>query len=192
MTLDSLWEELIFEVNSLIKKDLASNEKVLLGSGNRKAPILFIGDDPNLYADDKLIVNPGSSGEFLVKLCDTAEIYPDYYYITTLTKSKLKFKEYFEKDQEKLKEFLDMQIALINPKLIVSLGEKPASLLLEREINFLDEKGKFIKLAGEMELFITFDPSFAKQSRESFGKRAEVAIEFWNDLKQVAEKLQNL
>lgn len=185
MTPDSLWEELIFEMGTIVNSGNNQSKKFIIGSGNRKAPILFIGDDSNLFINENLSVQPGSSGEFLVKLCDTSEIYPDLYYITTLTKTELKFREYFEKDQVALKDLLDMQIALINPKIIVALGDRVAEILLNREVNFQNERGEVLDFAGNMKLLITFEPSFAKQSRENLGKKSQVAIDFWNDLKQI-------
>ena len=92
MTIDSLWEELIFEVGTIVNSNNNQSKKFIIGSGNRKAPILFIGDDPNLYTNEKLSVSPGSSGEFLMKLCDTSEIFPDLYYVTTLTKTEQKYR----------------------------------------------------------------------------------------------------
>ena len=99
-----------------------ADRKLLIGSGNKGASVLFIGDDPDLYQNEDLKVASGSSGEFLIKLCDIEGILPDEYYITTLAKKDCKFREYMEDDQNELLEMLDMQIALINPKIVVALG----------------------------------------------------------------------
>ncbi len=73
-------------------------------------------------------VASGSSGEFLIKLCDIEGILPDEYYITTLAKKDCKFRDYMEDDQNELMEMLDMQIALINPKIVVALGPEKLEL----------------------------------------------------------------
>lgn len=84
-----LWEELKFEVgtigNELIPKD---KREVLIGMGDRKAPILFIGNDTDLYLAEDYKVSPNSSGEFFLKLLDMIEILPEMYYVTTLSKEK--------------------------------------------------------------------------------------------------------
>jgi DNA polymerase len=183
MEIKELWEELIFELGSMESNN--KNKNILIGSGNKKADILFIGDDSDLYIDEELRVKADSSGEFLFKLCDIVEMLPEDYYITTLTKTSLKYKEYFENDQKILKELLEMQIALINPKIVVALGAITASLLLGREVEFLKEKGKVLKWIGNTKVLITYDPNFAKKSRESSGKNSPVAVEFWNDLKVI-------
>ena len=183
MEIKELWEDLIFELGSIEANH--NNKNILIGSGNRKASILFIGDDPDLYIDEELRVKSNSSGEFLFKLCDIVEISPEEYYVTTLTKTSFKIKEYFENDQKLLKELLEMQIALINPKIIVALGENTASIILGREIEFLKEKGKILDWIGNIKVLATYDPNFAKKSRESSGKNSAIAVEFWNDLKTV-------
>lgn len=190
MEINSLWEELLFELGVLLKTEKINGEEIIPGSGNRKGKILFIGDDPNLYINEKLGVISGTSGEFLIKLCDTLGLEPEDYYITTLTKCHLKYKDFFEEKQEKLRELLHMQIALINPEIVVFFGEKSAEITLEREINFKRERGVIKELAGDMEYIITYDPIYAKKSRESDGKSAVIAKDFWNDLKLVERKLK--
>lgn len=191
MDIETLWEELIFEVGSLGPLVKSGDKKVFIGSGNREGDLLFVGDDSELYLDEELRVNPGSSGEFLIKLCDVVGMIPEDYYITTLTKSSLKYREYFENDQEHLQELLNMQIALINPKIVVALGQGVASTLLGREVDFLKEKGKILKWMGDVKLLITYDPNFAKKSRDVAGKKSPVAVEFWNDLKTLKNYIEN-
>ena len=90
MEKDELWEELRFEIETMNRLNSSKEgEEILLGSGNRTGKILFIGDDAELYETNDLKVAAGSSGEFLIKLCDLAEITPEDYYITTLTKNKI-------------------------------------------------------------------------------------------------------
>jgi DNA polymerase len=177
MDRDSLWEELKFEAG-------ASGAHVeILGSGNRNGKILFIGDDVSLYENEDLKVSIGSAGEFLIKLCDITEISPEDYYITTLSKSDMKFRDLSPKTQELLKECLDMQIALIAPKVIVLLGQEVAETILEREVKMGEERGKIFSWKGNIKVLISYDAGFAMRSRADGGKKSKAALEFWNDLK---------
>lgn len=143
--IDNFWEEIKFEVGILGKTygDTAER-KVLVGSGNREGKILFIGDDPDLYQNEDLKVTPSSSGEFLIKLCDIEGIEPENYYITTLAKRDCKFSEFMDEEKEQLKELLNMQIALIKPKIIVALGAEVAENLLGRDVKLGEERGKIL------------------------------------------------
>lgn len=182
--IDELWETIKFEVGGLgTVHGSGTDGKLLIGSGNREASILFIGDDPDLYQNEDLKVASGSSGEFLIKLCDIEGIYPEEYYITTLAKKECKFREYMEEEQEQLRELLDMQIALIKPSIVVALGPEVARILLKREVKIGEERGKITEWIGGIKLLITYDVNFVKKSRNDSGKKSKVAIDFWGDLK---------
>ncbi|MCJ8342067.1 MAG: uracil-DNA glycosylase [Cetobacterium sp.] len=189
MDKEILWDELKFEIGSIEGLN-GKNKSILLGSGNKEGKILFIGEDTDLYISEDLKVANGSAGEFLLKLCDIVDIEPDDYYITTLTKSSYKYRELVEREQNQLRELLDMQIALINPKLIVAMGEDVGKVLLNREVNFLKERGKVQKWQGDIKLVLTYDADFAKKSRDDGGRKSKVALEFWNDLKTAKEEIK--
>lgn len=190
MDKEDLWEEIKFEIETMNKSKKFKNEETVIGSGNKEASILFIGDDFNLYETENLKVKIGSSGEFLIKLCDIAEILPEDYYITTLTKNEENYRKLFDEDKKKLKEILHMQISLINPKVIVAFGQDSAEVLLEREVDLKKENGSIITWRGGIKLIISYDVSFAKKSRESSDKKSEVANEFWKNIKE-AKKICN-
>ncbi len=188
--IDNFWEELKFEVGALGKTyGDAVERKVLIGSGNREANLLFIGDDPELYQNEDLKVAPGSSGEFLIKLCDIEGITPEDYYITTLGKKDCKFLDFMSEEREQLKELLFMQIALIKPKIIVALGTEVAETLLEKDVRLGEERGKIYNWVGGIKVFITYDVNFVKRSRNESGKKSKAALEFWNDLKSLKQEL---
>ncbi len=190
MEKDELWEELRFEIGSMSRLNSSKeDDEILLGSGNQDGKILFIGDDSELYETSDLKVAIGSSGEFLIKLCDILEITPEDYYITTLTKSKVKYREIFDEEKIKLKDLLDMQISLIQPKVIVALGQDVAELLLEKSVNLGKERGEVKTWRGGIKLIVTYDVNFTKKSRDSSGKKSKVALDFWNDLKSVKSLL---
>lgn len=187
-----LWEELKFEVgtigNELIPKD---KRTVLIGMGNRTAPILFIGNDYNLYIDEDYKVLPNSTGEFLVKLLDIAEITPADFYITTLSKREVKLKYFDEKNSLKLIDLIFMQIALIKPKIIVFLGKDVAQNVLNREVNFDEERGQFQKWRGDIETLLTYEVDSVVKSRNTEGKKSIIAINFWSDIKELKRKLDS-
>ncbi|MDO4690105.1 MAG: uracil-DNA glycosylase family protein [Fusobacterium sp.] len=188
-----LWEEIKFEVgtigNDLIPKD---KREVLIGMGDRNAPILFIGNDTGLYLAENYKVGANSTGEFLLKLLDIVEIRPDMYYITTLSKREVKFKFFIaEEDRKKLLDLLFMQIALIAPRIIVFLGSDTAQIVLGKEVDFDRERGEFFNWKGEIETFITYDIESVIKARNDEGKKSIVATNFWNDIKSIKLRLEN-
>nr|WP_307775701.1 uracil-DNA glycosylase family protein [uncultured Cetobacterium sp.] len=184
-----LLEELKFEVG-VINALKESKEKIVLGTGNVQGEVLFIGDDHSLYEDEDFKVKSGSSGEFLIKLCDIVGLLPEEYYITTLSKCDKKYRELDENDKKSLKEYLEMQISLINPKIIVALGQDVWEVLQGKEGRFLDERGQILEWKGGIKMLLTYDANFAKKSRDDGGKRSKVAVDFWGDLKTIKNFIQ--
>lgn len=185
-----LWEELKFEVgtigNDLLPKD---KREVLIGMGNRKAPILFVGNDPNLYIAEDYKVGVNSSGEFLLKLLDIVEILPNMYYMTTLSKREVKFKHFLEEEKIKLLDLLYMQIALIEPKFIVLLGKDVAQSILGKNIDFDNDRGTFINWKGNIKVLLTYDIESVIKARADEGKKSAVATNFWSDIKALKTKI---
>lgn len=188
-----LWEEMKFEIGTIGTEIIPKDKReILIGMGNRTAPILFIGNDPDLYLAEDYKVAVNSSGEFLLKLLDIVEITPDMYYITTLTKREVKFKHFInEEDRKKLLDLLFMQIGLIQPKIIVFLGNDTAQAVLGKEVNFDKERGEFFSWKGEIETFITYDIETVIKARNDEGKKAITATNFWNDIKAIKARLEN-
>ncbi|MDR1831748.1 MAG: uracil-DNA glycosylase [Fusobacteriaceae bacterium] len=190
---EELWEDLLFELKNLKNPfpDLRDGD-VIAGSGNRNGKIVFVGDDPGLYDDGDLKATPGSSGEFLYKLCDYEGIDASSYYVTTLTKRRCKYRDFLEKDQETLKELLDMQLSLLNPRIIVALGTDAANALFSKEMDFAKIRGTVMELFGDTKILVTYDAAFAHKNRMDFGKEAPLAKAFWNDLKTLKKELDKL
>lgn len=192
MNKDELWEEMKFEIGNLESLKHLTEQEVILGSGNKSGKLLFVGDDSKLYENEDLRFEIGSSGEFLIKLCDLAEISPKHYFITTLTKQELKFRELFEEEQLKLLELLDMQISLITPKIIVFFGQSVAEAVLKKEVDMNKERGKFFKWKGGIEFLITYDVEYIKKVRENTGRKSKAALDFWKDLQTIKNKLEEI
>ncbi|MGF6906693.1 uracil-DNA glycosylase family protein [Fusobacterium sp. PH5-44] len=191
--MNDFWEDLIFELDN-IKNPIITNgdDELLIGASNRNGRILFIGDDPELYENEDLKVTSGSSGEFLIKLCDIEEIKPDEYYITTLTKRNCKYRDFLSNEQAKLKELLDMQIALINPQIVVALGSEVANILCGKDIDFNKTRSNFSSWLGDTKMFVTYDVNFVKKSRNDSGKKSKVAMEFLKDIRLLKLELDRL
>ncbi len=105
--------------------DLSKSRKnVLFGKGNKNSSLMFICDEPTSSEDELKDFYVGKTGETLVKIIENVLLLnKEDVYITHLVKCKssdgLKHAYY-----SSCSTYLNKQIELINPKIIVTFGEK--------------------------------------------------------------------
>ena len=93
------------------------------GDGPIDADIMFIGEAPGFHEDQQGIPFVGAAGKFLNELLEGAGIERDKVYITNVIKCRPPGNR--DPQQEEVQAcapYLDRQIELINPKVIVTLG----------------------------------------------------------------------
>ena len=150
------------------------------GEGPINAKILFIGQAPG-NEEDK-IGRPfiGRAGKLLTELLDSANINRQEVFITSILKCFPPKNRKPKKDEiEACSPYLKKQIEIINPKLIVLLGEVAKNTLIGLNRNLKDLRGKNLKdLHGKIvkkygrTFFVTYHPAagirFQKFKRKLF------------------------
>lgn len=183
---NDLWEDLKYGASNIGNTILKPHQlEVLIGGGNPDADILILGDDPELYLNENLKTQKGSSGEFLYLLLEFCGIQKEDIYVSTLTKRNARLKDYMPEDYEKLKELLICQIGLLAPKVIVCLGYETAQMLLEKEIVLEEARQEVFSWKAGIQVLVTYDVNTVKKARAELGKKAKLALEFRNDLKKL-------
>lgn len=93
------------------------------GEGNPKADIMLIGEGPGFHEDKQGRPFVGASGKFLNELLNEAGYKRQDVFITNVIKCRPPNNRDPEPEElEACKPYLDRQIELINPKVIVTLG----------------------------------------------------------------------
>ena len=64
--------------------------------------------------------------------------------------------------------------------------------IIEIAKNIYDtERGKFKKWRGDIETYLTYDVETVIKARNDSGKKSAVATNFWNDIKNIKERLNH-
>ena len=103
---------------------LAKNRtKVVPGSGMEKADIMFIGEAPGWHEDQQGLPFVGPAGLFLNELISSIGLSRDQVYITNVIKCRPPGnRDPLPVEIQACRNWLDRQIELIRPKMIVTLG----------------------------------------------------------------------
>jgi len=108
--------------------------QVVFGVGNPHATIMFVGEAPGFYEDQKGEPFVGAAGKLLNDLLQSAGLSREEIYIANVIKCRPPNNRDPETDEvDTCKPFLMQQIQMIRPKLDCTLGNWATQTLLERK-----------------------------------------------------------
>ncbi len=154
---------------------------IVFGEGNPHAELMIVGEAPG--ADEDASGRPfvGRAGQLLTKMIEAIQFNRADVYIANILKSRPPDNRNPEADETKACiPFLYRQIAAVNPKLIVTLGNPATQGLLETKVGITKLRGElhdYPRLPG-IKILPTFHPAYLLRSPDK--KR-----EAWDDLKKV-------
>ncbi|MEO0224126.1 MAG: uracil-DNA glycosylase [candidate division WOR-3 bacterium] len=141
-----------------------SRTKFVFGSGNPYSQILIIGEAPGFEEDKKGKPFVGKAGKLLTSILEEIGIDRDKdVFITNVVKCRPpNNRDPKEVEILTCKPYLEFQIKIISPKLIVALGRYSAGLLSARPPEkALQNRGKIIESIYKIPLLITYHPAAA-------------------------------
>jgi DNA polymerase len=155
--------------------------KIVFGEGSPNAELMFVGEGPG--ADEDASGRPfvGRAGQLLTKMIEAIDLKREDVYIANVVKSRPPGNRAPEADEVKACiPFLYRQIAVIRPKLIVTLGNPATQSLLETKTGITKLRGQFQDFPRDAAIKVipTFHPAYLLRSPDK--KR-----EAWEDLKKV-------
>ena len=173
------------KVKTCKKCDLCITRKnAVPGKGNQNADIVFIGEAPGKKEDQYGEPFIGTAGKRLNDALEYAELARSSVYITNIVKCKPP-ENRIPNDIEKAmcSNYLEDELAIINPKIICLLGSTPFySILGGKEIS--KNHGKFVYKDNRM-YFVTFHPAATIYNQ----KLVKV---FKNDIKKLMKELEKI
>ena len=132
----STWEELRRECLNCRKCGLCrTRTNVVFGVGKEDAEVMFIGEGPGQQEDLKGEPFVGRSGQLLDKLMATVDLFRDrnIYIANTVKCRPPQNRDPLPEEQEACAAWLDSQIALMRPKIIVCVGRISAQRYISKD-----------------------------------------------------------
>ena len=129
------------------------------GQGDRNSPLMFIGEGPGEQEDLKGEPFVGPAGRLLDDMLKMIDLDRSMVYIANIVKcSPPGNRDPQNIEQDACRGWLDRQIALINPKIIVCLGRISAKALIDPDFRITREHGIWYDIDGRR-VMATYHPS---------------------------------
>jgi uracil-DNA glycosylase len=160
--------------------------KLVLGVGDEKAPLVFVGEGPGADEDAQGFPFVGKAGQLLTQMIEgTAKkegisLTRDKVYICNVVKCRPPGNRTPEPDEMEIcGQFLYRQLSAIHPKAICALGGTAARALTGHKEGVTRMRGKWFKWQ-DIAVMVTYHPSYLLRPYNQDAKR-----EAWEDLKKV-------
>lgn len=181
------WDNLEQSIHACANCALAAGcTQKVPGKGNHQAELMIIGEAPG--RDEDLQGKPfvGRAGQLLDRMLEAIEIEPQSVYITNILKCRPPNNRDPQADEiTACAAFLRAQIALVQPRIIFSVGRISAQNLLDDSSPVGRLRGRVHTLPGtDIPLLVTYHPAYLLRNPK---EKARV----WQDLKALKHHLEH-
>jgi len=159
-----------------------SRTQIVFGQGNPKADLMFVGEAPGHDEDVQGLAFVGRAGQLLTKIIEAMGSRRGDVFICNVLKCRPPNNRNPEPDEvASCMPFLEEQIRLISPRVIVTLGTFAAQAVLGTDEPIGRMRGRWRSARG-VRVMPTFHPAFLLRSPE---RKKDV----WEDMKLVRDFL---
>ena len=119
-------------------------QRVVFGQGKMSTDLMLIGEAPGAEEDEQGVAFVGKAGQLLTKILEAATISRDDIFITNVVKCRPPQNRNPSTDEViACNKFLEAQIAIISPKIIVTLGNVPTRWFLKTSEGITSLRGRW-------------------------------------------------
>ena len=162
-----------------------SKSNFFFGSGDANANLLIVDEAPALETDSQGVLFLGKAGKLLDKILLAIGLTrtKDVFIVNILKCKPPNNRDPLRSEIEKYIPYLNRQIKIIQPKLILALGKVAGKSLIGRDLSLQEMRGKIFDYNG-IPLRITYHPETLLRN-QSLKKLA------WDDFKWVKNQMEN-
>lgn len=174
------------EINDCRRCKLSNKRtNIVFGEGNPDADLMFIGEAPGKEEDLQARPFVGDAGMLLTRLIERMGFSREDVYIANIVKCRPPMNREPEADEiEKCRVFVERQIEIIRPKVIIALGRIAALTLIgDSRLKITSIRGNFFDYKA-IPLMPTFHPAYLIRNPKDKWLT-------WDDAQKVLEKLRS-
>jgi DNA polymerase len=159
-----------------------SRTRIVFGAGNPRADLMFVGEAPGREEDEQGVPFVGAAGQLLTRIIEAIGTKREQIYIANAVLCRPPENRNPEPDEvAACRPFLEEQIRLVSPRVIVTLGTFAAQVILETDEPISKLRGRW-HVAHGARVMPTFHPAFLL--RQPQRKR-----DVWDDMQKVRDYL---
>jgi uracil-DNA glycosylase len=157
--------------------------QTVFGEGRGDADLMFIGEGPGADEDQHGVPFVGRAGQLLDRMLAAMEVARSSVYITNIVKCHPpRNRDPLPDEVSACRAYLDQQIRLVQPQIIVVLGAPAAKTLLNTTAGIGSLRGRWAQYAGGIMVMPTFHPAYLLRNAK---QKAAV----WQDLQLVIAEM---
>jgi DNA polymerase len=168
------------------------------GEGDACAELMVIGEGPGETEDRLGRPFVGRAGELLDRMLLAIGLPRDSIYIANTVKcrptfndgAKLRNRAPDPAEMANCRPYLDEQIEIVNPRIILALGAPAAKSFLGPTFSISKQRGRWFEGPRDIPLIATFHPAYLL--RQTGGELTAVKRLVWGDLKAIRARLDEL
>jgi DNA polymerase len=179
-------DELRQECRSCMKCSLGKTRtNLVFGVGNEQAKLMFVGEGPGEQEDLQGVPFVGRAGKLLDDMLAMFDLSREDVYIANIVKCRPpKNRDPLPDEQDACYPWLERQIGIIRPSLLVCLGRIAAMRLIDPRYRITQQHGQWVSKDG-MEMTAIYHPAALLRDPR---RRPEA----FDDMKEIAAKLKAL
>jgi DNA polymerase len=149
-----------------------SRTQTVFGVGNPNAKLMLIGEAPGFYEDQKGEPFVGRAGQLLNAMLQSIGLSREEVFIANILKCRPPNNRDPSKEEvAQCTPFLEKQIALVKPQLLLALGRIAAHYLLNTSASLGQLRGKILTFgASQTPLIVTYHPAYLLRTPRDKGK----------------------
>ena len=180
------WEQLHKEVSNCQLCSLCTTRtQTVFGEGNQHADWLFIGEAPGQHEDEQGRPFIGDAGQLLTEMLRAMKLTRDEIFIANILKCRPpKNRDPHVDEIQQCRAYLQRQIALVQPKIIIAVGRIAAQTLLETTEKIGKLRGNVYQFEN-VPLIAIYHPSYLLRSLTEKRKA-------WHDLQFALQTFKQL
>jgi len=181
------WQELQNEVRACTRCPLHQTRNLpVFGNGNPQAPIFLIGEGPGYEEDKTGVAFVGRSGQLLDKILAACNFTRQkHVFIGNIVKCRPpQNRNPLPAEQAACLPYLEEQIGLVDPQILVTLGSVATKALLGNDVMITKVRGRWMLWQNRL-VMPTYHPS-------ALLRNPNLKRDAWEDFKRVITKYREL